>query len=354
MPLRVIARSSQARERLRALIELEDRLWSGAGEDASASARRGGASATASRRTCSTAWRSSRSSPRQPTATLAADVQIIEAVSRFRAGGYDEALGFTVYDTHRYKRQALETLVSEEVEVMLERLAGRSRARARGRADRAGVEPLRDLIAALRASCSSPELERRRRSATGARLDLWRSRGRGRPRRFRSLRASRWPPRAVTASFDGPPRRPARRRRGVDDPGRPASRSTLARHDVAVVREAPHRCSELRGCGDSRRGLASAPGCRRPVRDGRSSAISLAEARPSPLTAMTTVMESIIRYRSADTIVLGEAGGRHVPTGRRGRARSLTRRADAEGPRSSTVSLRVPTVVPGQPAESTA
>ena len=34
------------------------------------------------------------------------DVQIIDAMSRFRAGGYDEALGFTVFDTLRY-REAL-------------------------------------------------------------------------------------------------------------------------------------------------------------------------------------------------------------------------------------------------------
>src|SRR6202000_3073260 len=40
------------------------------------------------------------------------DVAIIEAISRFRAGGYEEALGFTVYDTLRY-REALETLVAE-------------------------------------------------------------------------------------------------------------------------------------------------------------------------------------------------------------------------------------------------
>ncbi|MEO8377017.1 MAG: MerR family transcriptional regulator, partial [Candidatus Sumerlaeota bacterium] len=40
------------------------------------------------------------------------DVQIIEAVSRMRASGYSEALGFTVYDTLIYKRN-LERLVSE-------------------------------------------------------------------------------------------------------------------------------------------------------------------------------------------------------------------------------------------------
>ena len=51
------------------------------------------------------------------------DVRVIEAISRFRAGGYDESLGFTVYDTLRYK-EALEPLVAEEVRVLTERLAG--------------------------------------------------------------------------------------------------------------------------------------------------------------------------------------------------------------------------------------
>src|ERR1700736_5539403 len=50
------------------------------------------------------------------------DVQIIEAIGRFRAGGSDEALGFTVYDTLRY-REALEPLVTEEVRTLLDRLA---------------------------------------------------------------------------------------------------------------------------------------------------------------------------------------------------------------------------------------
>ncbi len=51
------------------------------------------------------------------------DARVIEAIARFRAGGYDERIGFTVYDTLRYKR-ALEQLVEEEVEVLMGRLAG--------------------------------------------------------------------------------------------------------------------------------------------------------------------------------------------------------------------------------------
>src|SRR2546421_205072 len=50
------------------------------------------------------------------------DVKIIEAIASFRAGGYEEALGFTVYDTLRY-REALEPLVAEEVSALLGRLA---------------------------------------------------------------------------------------------------------------------------------------------------------------------------------------------------------------------------------------
>jgi DNA-binding transcriptional MerR regulator len=73
------------------------------------------------------------------------DVRIIDAIVRFRAGGYDERLGFTVYDTLRYV-QALEPLVAEEVAVLRERLVDEPAA-----VDivAAGAEPLRDLIGAL-------------------------------------------------------------------------------------------------------------------------------------------------------------------------------------------------------------
>ena len=60
------------------------------------------------------------------------DVAIIEAISRFRAGGYEEAIGFTVYDTLRY-REALEPLVRGGGRVLLDRLAGEGRGRPRGR-----------------------------------------------------------------------------------------------------------------------------------------------------------------------------------------------------------------------------
>jgi DNA-binding transcriptional MerR regulator len=86
------------------------------------------------------------------------DVAIIEAIVRFRAGGYEEAIGFTVYDTLRY-REALAPLVREEVRVLMERLSGEDPERA-VEIIRAGREPLRDLIGAMHSKLLHDELRR--------------------------------------------------------------------------------------------------------------------------------------------------------------------------------------------------
>jgi DNA-binding transcriptional MerR regulator len=91
------------------------------------------------------------------------DVRIIEAISRFRAGGYEEAIGFTVYDTLRYKR-AMEELVREEVEVLMERVAGSMEPDRAMKLIEAGAEPLKDLIAAMHTKVLIAELERQRSS----------------------------------------------------------------------------------------------------------------------------------------------------------------------------------------------
>jgi DNA-binding transcriptional MerR regulator len=88
------------------------------------------------------------------------DVTIIEAISRFRAGGYDEQIGFTVYDTLRYKA-ALEELVRQEVDVVMERLAGEVPTDRVVAMLEAGAEPLKDLIGALHTKLMVAELERR-------------------------------------------------------------------------------------------------------------------------------------------------------------------------------------------------
>jgi DNA-binding transcriptional MerR regulator len=89
------------------------------------------------------------------------DVAIVEAISRFRAGGYDERIGFTVYDTLRYKR-ALEGLVKEEVQVLMERLAGEMEADRAADMIQAGSAPLHDLIAALHSKLLVAELQGQR------------------------------------------------------------------------------------------------------------------------------------------------------------------------------------------------
>jgi DNA-binding transcriptional MerR regulator len=89
------------------------------------------------------------------------DLKIIEAISRFRAGGYDEALGFTVYDTLRYQ-EALTPLVKEEVRVLLDRVAGEVAVDRAVEIIASGAEPLRDLIGAMHSKLLLAELRRQR------------------------------------------------------------------------------------------------------------------------------------------------------------------------------------------------
>lgn len=164
MPLRLIKTMLDAEpERARALIELEDRILEHAlkGEEQSRS------SAAELRRRYEIPQevldRLAELGVLTPTSRgySASDVRIIEAISRFRAGGYSEQIGFTVYDTVRYKR-AIEELVREEVQVLTERLAGEKTPEEVVGLLEAGVEPLRDLIAALHTKLLVAELTRAR------------------------------------------------------------------------------------------------------------------------------------------------------------------------------------------------
>jgi len=163
MPLRVIKSAlREDPERVQALIELEDRIL----ERALASAEGG---RRVSRRVAAERYG-------VPVAVLERlaeigvltpnqrgydrdDVQIIEAIAAFRAGGYEEALGFTVYDTLRY-RDALEPLVRDEVRALLERLAGEVEVERAMEIVAAGVEPLRELIGAMHSKLLVGELRR--------------------------------------------------------------------------------------------------------------------------------------------------------------------------------------------------
>ena len=164
MPLRVIRGMMESEpERARALIELEDRIIERAVEQ-----REG-------ERMSAAEARARYEIPRNVLDRLAElgvltptsrgydadDVKIIEAVSRFRAGGYDEQLGFTVFDTLRY-RDALEPLVAEEVRILLDRLAGEVDVDRALEIIAAGAEPLRDLIGAMHSKLLLAELGRQR------------------------------------------------------------------------------------------------------------------------------------------------------------------------------------------------
>ena len=153
MPLRVIRdlldREESDPERLRAMLDLEDRIL-----------RR--ALADESERVPVDEIRERYDVPQEVLDRLAelevltpdekgyspSDTRVIEAISRFRAGGYDESLGFTVYDTLRYKR-ALEPLVEEELRVLRERLPGEVEPERALEIIEAGLGPLNDLIVAL-------------------------------------------------------------------------------------------------------------------------------------------------------------------------------------------------------------
>ena len=87
----------------------------------------------------------------------AEDVRVIEAIARFREGGYDEALGFTVFDTLRYQ-EALAPLVEEEVRTLLDRLTGEVSAERAAEIISSGRGPLRELIGAMHSKLLRAEL----------------------------------------------------------------------------------------------------------------------------------------------------------------------------------------------------
>jgi DNA-binding transcriptional MerR regulator len=167
MPLKVIkGMLDEDPERARALVELEDRILERALEGEAT-------------RTSAAEVRRRYDVPKEVLDRLeelgvlspnsrgyaSSDVQIVEAISRFRAGGYDERIGFTVYDTLRYKR-ALEGLVMEEVAVLMERLAGEMEPDRAAELIQRGAEPLQELISALHSKLLVAEL-RRQRAARG-------------------------------------------------------------------------------------------------------------------------------------------------------------------------------------------
>jgi DNA-binding transcriptional MerR regulator len=165
MPLKLIKGVIDEPERARALIELEDRILETA---VAASERRGRVSAAEIRRRYDLPQnvldRLAEIGVLTPTARGYDDddVRIIEAMTRFRAGGFEEDLGFTVYETLPYK-EALEPLVQAEVRALLDKLAKDHVDPDRAAAIiAAGAEPLRELIGAMHSKLLLAELRRQR------------------------------------------------------------------------------------------------------------------------------------------------------------------------------------------------
>jgi len=165
MPLKLIRGVIESDPgRMRALVELEDRIL----EQAAAAQEGERMSAAQARRRFdvpgNVLHRLAELEVLSPTSRGydADDVAIIKAISRFRAGGYDEALGFTVYDTLRY-REALAPLVEEEVRTLLDRLAGEVEPERAVEIIASGAEPLRELIGAMHSKQLLAELRRQRR-----------------------------------------------------------------------------------------------------------------------------------------------------------------------------------------------
>jgi DNA-binding transcriptional MerR regulator len=164
MPLRLIKGViEEDPERAHAIVELEDRIL----ERAAAARERGRASRAEVRRRYEIPANALDRLEELGVLTPNSrgydddDVAIIEAISRFRAGGYDEQLGFTVYDTLRF-RDALGPLVEEEVRTLLDRLVGEVDADRAVEIITAGAEPLRGLIGAMHSKLLLAELRRQR------------------------------------------------------------------------------------------------------------------------------------------------------------------------------------------------
>ena len=89
-----------------------------------------------------------------------ADVRIIEAISRFRAAGWNEMSGFGARDVARLMN-GLEPVIEDELRLLSERFSALGPERA-GDIIEGGAAPFPDLIGALHAKLLATQLERAR------------------------------------------------------------------------------------------------------------------------------------------------------------------------------------------------
>jgi DNA-binding transcriptional MerR regulator len=86
------------------------------------------------------------------------DVRIIEAISRFRAAGWNETTGFGARDVARLMR-GLEPVIADELELLVERFSALDPERA-GELVEGGATPFPALIGALHAKLLTDALDR--------------------------------------------------------------------------------------------------------------------------------------------------------------------------------------------------
>lgn len=94
------------------------------------------------------------------------DVDIVEAIQRFRAGGINEDIGFTVHEAAELL-EPLQELARREVDLLDNKLFESVEADRAGDMVHDAVEPLRELIGALHTKTVAAELERRRAEDSG-------------------------------------------------------------------------------------------------------------------------------------------------------------------------------------------
>jgi DNA-binding transcriptional MerR regulator len=88
------------------------------------------------------------------------DVRIVEAISRFRAAGWNETTGFGARDVARLMK-GLEPVIADELKLLVERFSALDPDRARELVE-GGATPFPDLIGALHAKLLAAELNRAR------------------------------------------------------------------------------------------------------------------------------------------------------------------------------------------------
>jgi DNA-binding transcriptional MerR regulator len=85
------------------------------------------------------------------------DIRIIEAVSRFRAAGWNETTGFGARDVARLM-QGLEPVIEDELRLLVQRFSALDTERARELVE-GGATPFPDLIGALHAKLLAAQLK---------------------------------------------------------------------------------------------------------------------------------------------------------------------------------------------------